>query len=125
MTKKFTRHARSVGYVLTLAALAALATQYAACAAAPPPPPLGSGGCNSNTWCRTFAKRPCADNNATKCVAGKCIYALNIAETPPNLCISGDVQTCNLGGSSTEGIQTCAAVAGTGGGCNWGTCGPL
>ncbi|HEY3497476.1 MAG TPA: hypothetical protein VGK73_22420 [Polyangiaceae bacterium] len=69
---------------------------------------------------------------ATKCVAGVCIYALKISDTPPNMCISGDVRTCELGGSSGSGgsgglgIETCAKInGGAGGGCNWGGCGPL
>jgi hypothetical protein len=125
MTKKSpSLHYRSVGYVSVLGAVIALATLYTACASSPPPP-LGSGECTSDSWCRLYAKRPCADNSATKCVGTQCIYVLKIANTPPNMCISGDVRTCNLGGTSTEGIETCAALGGSGGGCNWGTCGPL
>lgn len=85
-------------------------------------------GCNSDTWCRTLAKKPCADNTLTKCVVGECIYTLKISQTPPNLCIAGDIRACTLpgsGGCSSQGVETCTAVSGTGGGCNWGGCGPL
>jgi hypothetical protein len=114
----------SVSSVICLATLA-MFSLYGCGSPSAPTPPIGTTSCNSDAWCRTYAKRTCADNNATKCVGGECIYVLKIANTPPNMCISGDVRTCNLGGTSTEGIETCAPLGGTGGGCNWGTCGPL
>jgi hypothetical protein len=103
-------------------ALTQLGSATQGSASAPDAEPMqGTGGCTSNTWCRTFARRDCADNNATICVGGECIYVLKISQTPPNMCIAGDVRVCDLS-PTTEGIQTCEALGGSGGGCNWGPC---
>lgn len=137
MTKKAIHSVfRWGGYLAGVGTAAFLATQYSACTPGPKSPPAltagsaATGPCTNDTWCRSYARKMCADNTATKCVDGECIYALKISQTPPNLCISGDVQTCSLGGAGGSsggalGIATCEPISGSGGGCNWGGCGPL